>query len=428
MNLLLKGGRVVDPASGTDELLDVLIEDGKIAKLGKGLAAGGARALDLKGKVVAPGFVDMHVHLREPGQEWKETIETGARAAAAGGFTAVACMPNTVPVNDDRSVTEFIRSRARQTACVRVHPIGAISKGQKGEELAEIGDLVAGGAVAISDDGTARGLRDALPQGARVLDDVRDPGDRPLRRSRPVRRRRGERGVHFDAPRIEGLEPLRRGGDGRARSHPRGRDGRPRSHRPRFDAGKRRAPARGPREGDQGDRRSGPAPLRPHRGGLPRLRYEHEDEPAAPDRGGPPGDPRRGWRTGRSTPSRRITPPTTATTRRWSSRGRRSASSAWRRPSRSPSTGWCTAGSWASAASWSCSPARRAGSWVCPGGRLEPGLDADITVLDLERAVTVDASLFLSKARNTPFDGWKLRGAPVATLVGGNLVHNALAP
>src|SRR5262245_21825230 len=153
MKLLLKGGRVVDPATKTDAVLDVLCEDGTIAKVAHDIAPGDAKVLAMKGLVVAPGFVDMHCHLREPGQEWKETIESGTKAAAAGGFTAVACMPNTVPVNDERAVTEFIRARAREKAPVRVYPIGAISKVLKGEELAEIGDLVAGGAVAVSDDG-----------------------------------------------------------------------------------------------------------------------------------------------------------------------------------------------------------------------------------------------------------------------------------
>src|SRR2546427_645532 len=125
----------------------------------------------------------MHTHLREPGQEWKETIETGTRAAAAGGFTAVACMPNTVPVNDDRSVTEFIRMRSRETARVRVYPIGAISKGQQGEQLAEMGDLVAGGAVAVSDDGRPvasgtlfrKALEYASMFGVPVIDHCQDP-------------------------------------------------------------------------------------------------------------------------------------------------------------------------------------------------------------------------------------------------------------
>ena len=153
MRLLLKNGRVVDPASGVDQTLDVLVEDGKIAKLAERIPSREAEVVDVGGLVVCPGFIDMHVHLREPGQEWKETVVTGTRAAAAGGFTAVACMPNTVPVNDSRSVTEFILSQAQTHGCVRVYPIGCVSKGQAGEELAEMGDMVQAGACAFSDDG-----------------------------------------------------------------------------------------------------------------------------------------------------------------------------------------------------------------------------------------------------------------------------------
>jgi dihydroorotase len=152
--LLLKGGRVVDPANGIDEVRDVLIEEGVVRRVERGIAAEKGDAVrNCDGLVVAPGFIDMHVHLREPGREDKETIETGGRAAAAGGFTAVACMPNTEPVNDDQSVTEFIVAQARRRSAVRVHPIGAITKGLKGEELSEISDLVRLGCVGISDDG-----------------------------------------------------------------------------------------------------------------------------------------------------------------------------------------------------------------------------------------------------------------------------------
>ena len=152
--LLLKGGRVVDPANGIDDLLDLLIVDGVISKVGRGLKSEPKdEVLGCDGMVVAPGFVDMHVHLREPGREDKETIESGGNAAAAGGFTSVACMPNTQPVNDDQSVTEFITAQARRKSPVRVYPIGAITKGLKGEELSEIGELVRLGCVAISDDG-----------------------------------------------------------------------------------------------------------------------------------------------------------------------------------------------------------------------------------------------------------------------------------
>src|SRR6059036_214084 len=137
VKLLLRGGRVIDPGPGTDGILDVEIEGGRIARIAPRIPPDGARVIEARGLVVAPGFVDMHVHLREPGQEWKETIETGTRAAAAGGFTAVACMPNTVPVNDERSVTEFIVAEARRKGAVNVYPIGSVSKEGKGEELAE---------------------------------------------------------------------------------------------------------------------------------------------------------------------------------------------------------------------------------------------------------------------------------------------------
>ncbi|ANM28638.1 dihydroorotase [Acidobacteria bacterium Mor1] len=151
--LLLKNGRVIDPANGIDGQADVLLEKGKVQKVGARISPGGADVIDCKGLLVCPGFIDMHVHLREPGQEWKETIETGTRCAAHSGFTAVACMPNTTPVNDSRSVTELIVNAARERGMVRVHPIGAVSKGQKGEELAEMSDMVDAGAVAFSDDG-----------------------------------------------------------------------------------------------------------------------------------------------------------------------------------------------------------------------------------------------------------------------------------
>jgi dihydroorotase len=155
MKRMLKGGHVVDPVHGIDGVADILIEGGVVTGIGPNLEAGGdVQVVDVPaGFVVCPGFVDMHVHLREPGQEHKETVASGAAAAAAGGFTAVACMPNTDPVNDDASVTRAILDKAAAAGLVRVYPIGAVSKGMKGEQLAEIADLRAAGCVAISDDG-----------------------------------------------------------------------------------------------------------------------------------------------------------------------------------------------------------------------------------------------------------------------------------
>jgi dihydroorotase len=154
MNLFIKNGHILDPANKVDEKLDLLVMDGKIAKLGKpgSFAADGVKVIDVSGKLVVPGLIDMHVHLREPGFEYKETILTGTAAAKEGGFTSVCCMPNTNPVNDNRSVTEFILGQAKDGSA-RVFPIGAITKGSKGEELAEMGELHAAGCPAVSDDG-----------------------------------------------------------------------------------------------------------------------------------------------------------------------------------------------------------------------------------------------------------------------------------
>jgi len=151
--LLIRNGRVVDPSQGLDQGLDVLIENGAVAALGERLDPPvKTKVVDAAGLVVAPGFIDLHAHLREPGFEHKETIASGCRAAVAGGFTAVCCMADTDPVNDDPSVTSFILKRAEQVGLARVHPIGALSVGLKGEEMAEIGEMVGAGAVAISDD------------------------------------------------------------------------------------------------------------------------------------------------------------------------------------------------------------------------------------------------------------------------------------
>lgn len=164
--LLIRNGRVVDPASRRDEIADVLLEDGRVRAVGAGLEAAGAEVFDATGLVVAPGFIDMHVHLREPGFEHSETIETGSRAAAAGGFTSICAMPNTAPVNDNPTVTRYIIERARRFAVTNVFPIGAITKDSAGEELAAIGSMKAAGAVAISDDGrpvmNARVMRRAM--------------------------------------------------------------------------------------------------------------------------------------------------------------------------------------------------------------------------------------------------------------------------
>ncbi len=158
MKFRLSGGRVIDPHNKLDGYFDILVENGKIAKVTPagpetGTPEDGIEKIDVSGKIVAPGLIDMHVHLREPGFEYKETIRTGCQAAAAGGFSSICCMANTDPVNDNSSVTEYILNKAATEGCVNVFPIGAISKGLKGESLAEIGELKEAGIIAISDDG-----------------------------------------------------------------------------------------------------------------------------------------------------------------------------------------------------------------------------------------------------------------------------------
>jgi dihydroorotase len=181
---MLKGGRVVDPATGRDGMFDVLIEDGRIRKIGKDLPVDGAEVFEVpKGGIVAPGLIDIHVHLREPGQEHKETVATGTASAVAGGFTAVASMPNTEPVNDHAGITQFILTRAVEAGLARVYPIGAVSLGQKGEQLAELGEQKSAGCVAFTDDGrpvaTALLMRRALEYagmlGLPIIDHCEDP-------------------------------------------------------------------------------------------------------------------------------------------------------------------------------------------------------------------------------------------------------------
>jgi dihydroorotase len=182
--ILIRGGRVIDPARGADGVADVYLEDGKVASVGRNLGSpDDALTIDAAGKVVSPGLIDLHVHLREPGQEDLETVASGAMAAAAGGFSAVCAMPNTDPVTDNQAAVGFIVSQAQRAGKARVYPIGAISLGQKGQQLAEFGELVGAGAVAVSDDGkpvvSSHLMRTALEYartfGIPVADHCEDP-------------------------------------------------------------------------------------------------------------------------------------------------------------------------------------------------------------------------------------------------------------
>jgi dihydroorotase len=424
VKLLLRNGRVVDPAAGLDDSMDVLVEDGKIARIEPKIAARGAEVLDLAGLVVCPGFVDMHVHLREPGQEWKETVATGAAAAAAGGFTAVACMPNTVPPNDSRSVTEFILSQASAAGAARVHPIGCVTKGLKGEELAEMGDMVGAGAVAFSDDGkpvsSSLLMRRALEYSrifdVPIVDHCEDAGlvAGGVVHEGEVSTRLGLRGwpsvaedlavqrdlllaeytgghvhiAHLSTAR--GAEFVRRAKkSGVAVScevtpH----------HLVLSDAAvadydtnaKMNPPLRG-----ETDRKALNKALAD--GTVDAIVTDHAphhaDEKAVEFSRAPFGIV--GLETAVSLCLDRLVHGGVISLKRM-------------------------------VELFTIGPSRilRLGR-----GTLKPGGDADVTVLDLQRHVVVDPSKFRSKSRNTPFAGWSLRGVAVMTVVGGRIVHDS---
>src|SRR6267142_1360558 len=183
MSLLIRNGRVIDPAGSVDAVQDVLINGDRLERVGANLAVpADTTILDASGKIVCPGFIDLHVHLREPGQEYKETVATGTRAAAAGGFTAVCAMANTHPVNDNRAVTDYIRAKADTEGVVRVYAIGAVTRNLGGEELSELAELAEAGCVAFSDDGKCvmnaalyrHAMEYTLPYGTPVISHAED--------------------------------------------------------------------------------------------------------------------------------------------------------------------------------------------------------------------------------------------------------------
>src|SRR6476646_9036786 len=428
MKMLLKGGRVVDPASGRDGEFDVLIENGKIARIGKSLPVDGADVLVVKpGWIVAPGLIDIHVHLREPGQEHKETIATGTASAVAGGFTAVACMPNTDPVNDHPGITELILRRAAEAKLARVHPIGAVSLGSRGEQLSELAAQKAAGCVAFTDDGrpvaSALMMRRALEYagmlGLPIVDHCEDPslkGD-GVAHEGFFAARLGLRGIPgvaesimverdialaemtggaFHVCHMSARQSIRAVRDAKARGvtnvtcevaphhfvltdesleTPIRYDTNVKMNPPLREAADRDAMLEGIADGTVDAIATDHAP-------------HHLDEKLVEFDRAPFGIV--GLETCVPLVFDRLV-----------HAGRIGVSRAIEL--------------------LSVNPAR---VFRLPGGSLADGVAADVTILAPDATVTIRARDLKSKSKNTPFDGWQLRGAVAATIVGGRLVYN----
>jgi dihydroorotase len=426
MKLLLKGGRVVDPANQRDGEFDLLVDEGRIARIGKSLPADGAHVFELQSSwIVAPGLIDIHVHLREPGQEHKETIATGTASAAAGGFTAVACMPNTDPINDHPGVTELVLRKSADAKLARVYPIGAVSNGSRGEQLSELGAQKAAGCVAFSDDGrpvsTALLMRRALEYGSMlgvpIIDHCEDPslkGDGVAHEGFHAARL-GLKGIPGAAESImverdialseltgghvhiahmsarQSLEAVRGGKERGARvtcevaphhfvltdeslERPVRFDTNVKMNPPLREAADRDAMLDGIADGTVDVIATDHAP-------------HHADEKLVEFDRAPFGIV--GLETCVPLVFDRLV-----------HAGRIDVSRA--------------------IALLSTNPARVLN---LPGGSLAEGAVADITVLAPDDRVTIRAAELRSKSKNTPFDGWELRGAVVATIVGGRIIY-----
>jgi dihydroorotase len=424
MRLLLKNGRVVDPASGRDGTFDVLIEGGTIARVDRNLPADGAEVFEVAaGWVVAPGLIDVHVHLREPGHEHKETVATGVASAVAGGFTAVACMPNTEPVNDHAGITQFILKKAAEAGLARVYPIGAVSLGSRGEQLAELGEQKSAGCIAFSDDGrpvaTAILMRRALEYagmlGLPIIDHCEDPslkadgvahegyhasalglrGIPGVAESLMVERDVSLAeltGGHVHIAHMSARQSLRAVQGGKARGvkvtcevaphhftltdealeGPPKYDTNLKMNPPLREAADRDAMLEGIADGTVDIIATDHAP---HHADEKMLEFDRAPFGIVGLETAVPIVCDRLLHAGRVSMVRLIE-------------------------------------------LLSTNPAR---VFKLPGGSLAPGAPADVTVLAPDLPVTVQASSLRSKSKNTPFDGWRLRGSVAATFVGGRL-------
>ena len=423
MTLLIRNGRLVDPATGVDALLDILIADGRIAEVGPKIVAVARRTIDATGLVVVPGLIDMHVHLREPGYEAKETIATGARAAARGGFTTVCAMPNTNPVNDDPAVTEAILAEAARSAIVSILPVASVTRGSRGEELVDMPALKAAGAVAFSDDGRPimnsrimrRAICAAAEAGAFVIDHCEDAALAAggCLHEGLVSARLGLPGIPSAAEEIMIARDLILAEAAGARIHV--------AHVSTAGGLRsiREAKARGVRVSVEAT---------PHHLLLTDAALESRDTDLKmnpPLR--PPADVDalvEGLRTGDVDVIATDHAPHTAEDKSlefslapFGVVGLETAVPLVL--DRFVHRNVITLARFAELLS--VNPARLLG--LDAKGRVAPGADADLTILDLEREVTVDRSRFESKGKNTPFDGWRLKGAAVMTIVKGRVVH-----
>lgn len=428
MKLLLKGGRVIDPANGRDGAFDVLIEDGRIARIDRGLPVDGAEVFEVRpGWIVAPGLIDIHVHLREPGQEHKETVATGTASAVAGGFTSVACMPNTEPINDHAGITQFILKKAAESGMARVYPIGAVSIGSAGERLAELGEQKAAGCVAFTDDGrpvaTALLMRRALEYagmlGVPVIDHCEDPSLKAdgVAHEGHVASQLGLRGIPGEAESIMVERDVSLAELSGAHVHIAHMSARQSLRAVR--AGKERgvrvtcevAPHHftltdealdGPVKYDTNLKMNPPLRSTADRdamlegiadGSVDVIATDHAphhaDEKMAEFDRAPFGIV--GLETAVPIVFDRLV-----------------------------HTGRIPLGRMIELLS-----VNPAAVMHLPGGRLDAGAAADVTILDPDRRVTIRAASLKSKSQNTPYDGWEFRGAVAATLVGGRILYRA---
>ncbi len=421
--LLIRGGRLIDPAAGRDGVADLLLAEGRVAALGADAAAGagGAAAIEAAGLWVLPGFIDLHAHLREPGQEYKETVLTGTRAAVAGGFTALACMPNTDPPNDNAAVTRAILRKAAEAGLARVYPIGCITRGQRGERMAEFGDLVEAGCRAVSDDG--RPVMDA-----------------------DVMRRALEYSRYFGIPVISHCEDLHLAGDGVAHE---GAVATRLGLKPIPAAAEEAMVAREIVLARQTGARVHLAHVSTF-GSVALLRAaKAEGLPVTAE-----ATPHHLTLTDEALegfdPATKVNPPLRSPADRAALRlalaegivdavatdhaphalvdkdlefnaaanGMVGLETALPLLLRLAAEGECSLHRIVEALSWR--PARILG---VPGGRLAVGDPADVALVDPQAEWTVEPERFLSKSRNTPFRGWRVRGRVQLTIVDGVVVY-----